>query len=751
MPNTLIQPSFARGELTPELHRRIDLATYAIGAETMKNVIVLPRGGWQSRTGTRFIEETKTSAKESRLIPFVYSTEQAYMLEFGDQYMRVYKDGGIVLDGSSNIYELATPYLEADIWKIKTEQSADVLYITCDGYAPRKITRTGHAAWTIAECDFLKGPLLTENATDTTLTLSITPSSDWAYEGNSVTVTASASLFAASDVGSIWGIRYISHAASYSFAIPASTNFTSSAYRVFGQWEMTINPNDTKKMDAANTYIEKSIDEGVTWFRYKTVAASTVVTATIYTGTEDVPCYLRVVHPDVTDDAGTVVLNVTGHEAWSCFKMTAFTSATVMTATMQSDFSKCGQAFKTWAEGDWGAENGFAAATSFFQNRLCFSKLNRLYMSSVDDYENFNRDIPQIASNAINERIPGRKVNDIKWLVPMKDLVVFTGDSEWSVSAGNDGLAFDSIKISQQSYWGCADVRPVVLGDVVVFLQRNGAKVRSIGYDYSVDGYNGNELSIASDHLFDGYTIVDWAFQQTPHGILWCVRSDGDLLGFTFNKEQQVWAWTHHTTDGDFESVATIPGVGQDDVYFIVKRTIGGATKRYVERLAHRDVSVKQNYFGVDCGLTYSGVAATTISGLSHLEGKTVDVLANGVRLTRTVASGAITVPSSTLVHVGLPFDYTFKSLSLDMNNSADKKKLINEVTVCMINSASGTIGQTTMRQLLADTATLEAKKDVKISITATWDKYGQFSIKGDGVLPMHVVAVLPRATLGGV
>ena len=911
MPHSLIQPSFARGELTPELHRRIDLSSYAIGAETVKNMIVLPRGGLQSRAGTKFLGETKTSSKKSRLIPFIYSTEQAYMLEFGNGYMRVWKDGGIVLDGSSNIYELVTPYTDSDIWNIKTEQSADVLYIVCEGFSPRKITRTGHAAWTIEECDFIGGPLMDENTdAGTTLTISGSvqigrPASDistgtawtkstgstlygcideatysdvdyiyssagavdtceikfgslvdpttnkghvlrarvtngsnqgyyitvalycgateigtytigleksttrtydfpilennaakitdytdlrvkfttadssvrvtWCelqipmvtggtataksdvpfYEGDSVTVTASSALFNSGHVGSVWGIRYVANSKSFLFYTTRSIAFQSMPLPVYGNWSFTVTPNSSLQLDEQDIFIEKTLDNGASWFKLKTHAASEVTTPTEYTGSEDEACYFRVTRETVaaSNDLAKLSMNVTGKEKWAYFKITAYTDSTHVTATLQTDFDRPGIAFATWAEGLWSAYRGYPTAISFFQNRLWFGKLNRVCGSKIDDYENFSKSIPQVADDLMNERLPGRMVNNIKWFVPGKDMVILTSDSEWTMAKGSDGsLSYDSVKVDNETYFGTSDVCPSIIGDTILYLQRYGRKVRSIGYDYSVDGYRGNEISIAADHLFDGHSIVDWCYCQTPYSILWCVRDDGVILSLTFNKEQEVIAWAQHETDGTVESTASLPGTTQDDVYFIVNRTINGSTKRYVEMLSSRDVSVKANFFGVDCGLTYSGASATTISGLSHLEGKTVRVFSNGVKIAdKVVTSGSITVPATTYCHVGLPFEYTFKSLTVDVNNSADKKKLINEVTVCMINSAGGTIGQTTMRQLLADTATLEAKKDIKIPLTAAWDKNGQFSIVGDGCLPMHIVAVIPRISVGGV
>jgi hypothetical protein len=577
MPTTAFQPSFAGGEFSPELGHRVDLQKYAVGAATIKNMYVLPRGGLRSRPGTKYIAETKDSTKQSRLVEFIFSTTQAYILEFGDHYMRVIKDGGQVISGPTP-YEIETPYAVADIWELKFEQSADTEWIVKSNYAPRRLTRTDHAAWTLTLCDFTNGPLMKENDTDISISLSDTNSDGWVLEKDTTTATASSAIFNASHVGSIWGIRYVSHAATYTTAFVAGTPFVSDAYRVFGDWEINIDP--AGDLDTGQVYIEKSIDDGVTWFTLKAVAKQKDDNSTrTITGSEDEPCMLRVTRPNLLD-AAEVTINVKGKEAWACFKITAYNSSTSVTAVMQNDFNRPGAGFKSWAEGSWSDYRGWPGAISFYQNRLAFGgttyEPNGIWPSSVDDYEDFKRNIPQVDDNAIYQRLVGRQVNGIKWLVPIKALVCLTDSSEWTLQPGSDGtLSPDSMKLDQQTFFGASEqVEPAILGNTVVFAQRNGNKVLTVGYDYAQDKYDGDDLSIMSDHLFDGYTIIDWAYQQTPSSILWVVRSDGAMLSFTYHKKHDVWAWAQHYTDGKFESVSCIPGDGQDDVYFVVNRTI---------------------------------------------------------------------------------------------------------------------------------------------------------------------------------
>lgn len=758
MPQSTFQPSFAGGELSPELGHRTDLQKYAVGAAKIDNMFVLPRGGLRSRTGTHHIAETKNSASPSRLVEFIFSTTQAYTLEFGDRYIRFFKDGGYipVSDTDSTPYEIATPYLLSDLWMLKFEQSADTLFIVNNIYAPMRLTRTGHAAWTLTPCAFTNGPLINENTSDTTITLTGGSGDGWIYENYPATITASSGVFVPQHVGSVWGLRCISHTANNIYSIAANSDFSTS-FRVLGDWSITIKPGGSTF--TSSTFIEKSIDKGATWFIVKTKIPES--TSVEYTGSESDECYLRVRRPGVGgSDSATVTVDLKGKQKWTCFKITSYVSATVVTAVMQGNFNRPGNAFKSWAEAAWSDVRGWPGAIAFFQNRLSFGGTkydpNGSWSSVTDDYENLQRDIPQVDDNAIYQRLMGRTVNSIKWLVPIKALVCLTDNSEWTIQAGNDGtFTFDSLKLDQQTYWGAnAQVEPVVLGNAVVFAQRDGGSVRSIGYDYSIDGYTGNDLSVMSQHLLDGYSIVDWAYQQTPSSVLWVVRSDGVLLSFTFHKEHDVWAWAQHHTDGKFESAACIPGDGQDDVYFIVKRTINGQSKRFVERMAARDVSNVANFYGFDCGATYKGTATTTISGLTWLEGANVGVLADGKLYSKTVSSGSITLDkAASTVHVGLNFNWTYKSLQVDLRGTVDHKKSINGITLSVLNSQGGKIATDEKGPYVPipyETQQLYTGDIVDVPLTTGWDYAGQVYITGTGAFPMHITTIMPQVTVGG-
>jgi len=757
-----MQPSFAGGEFGPAMRRRTDFAKYQVAADTMENLIVLPQGGFQSRTGTKFIYAAKDSTYTPRLVPFTFSITQSYMLEFGDYYMRVYKGGGIITSDGTTPYVLTTPFPIADVWDLKFEQSADTLFVIHPSYQKRLITRTGHAAWTVSVADEENSPLMSENTTSTTLTLSNTAGDTLLLEDASVTVTASSSVFNSAHVGSIWAIRYRAYTNAERYSA-SNAEFTSSLFRCIGDW--TVTAVSAGYLNGGDFTIYKSVDDGASWFKIKLLETAALISAgssSEVTGSEDDLCYLKV-HRAAGDnsDSGNVTVDIDGQYMWGYFKITAVSSSTVATATLLQDFSGGGTAYKTWAEGCWSDYRGWPRAGTFFQNRWMSGGNtygpNTYWASVVDDYHNNVVSISQVEDEGINDRLPSRQVNAIEWMVPSNDLIVLTSDSEWSISPSSTSgvFSYKSKIVHQRTATGAsANCKPVIIGDSVVYLKRGSNKVQGLGYSDST-GYVSSELSVLADHLFSDYTITDWAYQQNPHSILWCVRSDGTLLSFTYMKEQDVIAWTHHVTDGKFEAVGCIPGDTQDEVYFVVNRTVNGSTVRYIEMLAERDITDGTTYIGLDSSLTGTRTtASTTVSNLTHLIGKSVKVIADGVDVGyKTVSStGTITLDkAATNVIVGLEFDWLFKSLSID--SGIDRKKVINSVTVSVIESKGGMAGidEDSYFNTLPYPQTDYYTGDLAdVNMNASYEYDGRVVLKGSGANPFWCIAITPKVTSGG-
>jgi hypothetical protein len=661
--------NFTAGELSPRLDGRNDLSKYASGCKTLQNMVVYPHGSAARRSGTTFVAEVKDSTKKTRLIPFEFSTTQTYILEFGNQYIRFYRNNGVITSSGSP-YEIATPYLEADLPNLKFAQSADVMYICHPNYSIRKLSRTGHTSWTIVEVPFDNGPFLDHNTSTTTLTPSATT-------GNGITITASA----------ITGINN-------------NTGF-------------------------------QSTDVG------------------------------RLVHLGTGN----------GHA-----EITSITSTTVVVADVIETLSGTTSTID-WSLGAWSETTGYPSTVSFYEQRLVFagSKSNpqTLWFSKSGDYENFNENYHGTIADddAITYTIASNQVNAIRFLSATRTLIVGTVGGEFSVSGGgtDDPVTPTNILIKKQSNHGCANIDAVPVGNVTLFLQRAKRKIRELAYNYDVDGYVAPDMTILAEHISES-GISNMSYQQEPNQIIWCVREDGKLVGLTYQREQQVVAWHQHTFGGSFgngiamcESIATIPTDEKEyQTWVIVKRTIGGTTKRYVEYINNLDFDETDNttFNFLDSSLSYSGSPTTTITGLSHLNGQTVAVLADGAtHPNRVVSSGSITLsrPSSK-VKVGLPFASILQTMRIDAGSqdgtSQAKTKRIYDVSIRLYESIGVEVGPNlnNMEEIPFRSSTDEMDQpipvftgDKSVEFRGNYETDGYIFVRQTQPLPLTILSIYPR------
>ncbi len=482
---TLALTSFVSGEFSPKMDGRTDFDKYSSGAKTLENFLVHPQGAATRRVGTQYIAEVKTSSLKTRLIPFEFSTTQTYVLEFGNTYIRFYKDKGQILSGGS-AYEISSPYLTAELFEIKFAQSADVMYITHPNHETMKLSRTGHTAWTLIEVAFTDGPYLATNISTTTLT----PAS--AGVGTGVNITASA----------ITGIN-----------------------------------------------------GGVGW---------------------------------LATDVGRIISFNSGKA-----KITARTNATVAVATITTAFASTA-ATVAFSLGAFSDTTGHPSCVSFFEQRLVFAgttdEPQTLFFSKAGDYENMTTGTN--ADDAMVYTIASNQVNAIRYMKAVRTLVIGTTGGEFTVSAdGTDAsITPTNVTIKRQSSFGAANVDAIPAGNAILFLQKAKRKIRELQYNFDSDGYQAADLTILNDTVTNT-GINEMVYQQEPGSIIWCVRDDGVLAALTYQRSENVVAWTRHIFGGVFgsgnavcESAATISGtLTEDELWIIVKRTVNGATKRYIE------------------------------------------------------------------------------------------------------------------------------------------------------------------------
>ena len=654
--------TFTAGEISPRLEGRVTIEKYREGLSTLTNMIVQPHGGVTRRPGTEYLGEVKDSSSVTRLIPFEFKTADTYALEFGDQYMRVFRNGLQVLeDNEKNVaaISLADPGVFTsgshglsdgdEVYLYNT--SGDMTELAARNYLVANVTTN---TFTLQD--------LFGNDIDTT--------GFTAYGGSGITVDKLYQI---------------------------STPYTSAQI------------NDVRFAQSADT--------------------------------------MYLVHPS----HAIRTLSRTDHNAW-----------TIATATITGSPTPALT----------GTDN-YPSVVSFFEQRLVFGATNNnpqtLWFSKSADYLNFTTGTAD--DNALIYTIASNKVNAIRYLSATRILNIGTSGGEYVLTTTNSGpVTPTSTVIRKYSNYGCIDSEVVQVADVTLFAQRGARKVREFRYIGEVDvaGYAAPDITILAEHLTEG-GIQEFAYQQEPESIIWARRTDGTLLGLTYRREEEIVAWHKHVIGGSFnggqavvESIITLPtDSGEDELYMIVKRTINGTTKRYVEVMKTFDFGGDTTAaFFVDSGLVYAGSATTTLSGLYHLEGETMSVLANGAtHADKVVSGGGIGLDfSATSGAVGFGYTSEMQTLRLEGGSSdgtsQGKPKRIHDITVrfhetvgAEVGTDSGNADRIFFRDssMNMDEAVPLFTGDKEIEFAGGFTDGDRIYVRQSQPLPMTVLALYPR------
>lgn len=491
-------------------------------------------------------------------------------------------------------YELVMPYAEADLSLLRFESSADVTYITSPDFQPRTLSRLADDDWELDTYESDDGPFMPQNITDTTLAVSATT--------GTVTLTASAALFAALHVGALFKLKHYVESQTVSQSFTGTG--TSSGVSCFTTWRLITHGTWTGKFR-----IEKSTDGGSTWTILRTFSSSNDFNANTF-GTEDietneVPFLVRINAYSFTSGTLSVDLTTDPFFQEGIVRITVVATNISATATVLQTVAST-TATDTWSEGSWSDYRGWPRVARFFQDRLCFastySEPQTFWQTETSNYTSFVRHNPLLDTDGISSPLPSRQVNAINGLIALRKLVVFTAATEWSVgpTSGN-ALTPTTVETLPQGYRGSYGLEPAIVGNEAIYVQANSKVIRNLSYQFGPDGYVGSDLNILSKHLFDKFTIVELAYQQDPDSVVWMNRDDGIMLGLTYMAEQEVIAWHWHDTGGNdgvsggdnavdkIESICTIPGDGYDELWMSVFRSNG----RFIERMSQRFISTE--------------------------------------------------------------------------------------------------------------------------------------------------------------
>lgn len=787
--------SFNAGELSPLLGGRPDLEKWQAGLSRCENLITRVQGALQRRGGTRHVTATKGNTK-TWAFPFVFDSGDAFLLIFGDGCIRFMRDRGVLVTGSvtawsgataytvgdlaldagvtyyciadhtnqdppnatywhaleDDIYEIPTPYALADLTRddgsfaVRCEQTGDVVYMACKGYPPQKLVRFGNVRWVLSEFDPEGGPFKDRNL-DKTVTVYWTGT---VTEGATGTLTASDDLFQTGHVGSI-------------FYVEMADGTDVKAWQV----RTTTDVNDYRRSD--NKY-------------YLCTQVGPVDTSDkpAICG-EDKPVHTFGRYWDGTgeEQKGDGSVGSIGaeweflHAGYGWVRITGYTSATQVTAEVLSRLPEevvgSGNATWRWAYGAWSDVEGYPENVCFFRERLTWAREQRLWHSVAGDFENFKaKEIGEtLPDSAVSISIQSAQGSPIEWMLPTKSrLFLGTNGGEYTVGQQTNQQPFGpgNTQSDPETGWGGVGVRPVLVGAAPVFVEKLGRRLRALVPDQAGEGYTANDLNKIAGLLPSPAVSIAW--QQTPHEAIWVACSNGALRAMTMQLEDGVSGWHRHTLGGAglVEWVATLPAPdgSREDVWLCVKRTIDEAEVRYIEYLSaeYDDGDDAALCCLSDSSVVYSGASTTTLSGLDHLEGETVNVKVNGAaHPQRVVSGGEITLArAATKATVGLAAPYYGQLMPLEtgaqMGTAQGRMKRTHKLTVRLLNSLGGkfgpAIGQTDALEYRTTATVMDQPPplftgDKVLTFPSGHDTQGIIAFEGADDFPFCLLALFPE------
>jgi len=674
----LPERAFLAGELDPALHERVDLSQYQYGLKLCENFFVRPQGGLYNRAGMRYIGEVKDSTKATRLIPFQFNTEQTYILEFGNLYIRIIQNGVYLESAPSVPLEVVTPYLAAELFEIQFNQSADTLRLVQHNHPPADLVREAALTWTLTNVDYgISAGRIPANVV-------LTPKGTTAGTGKV-----------------------------YKYVV-TSTDLNGVESLVSIEKELEVVAALTNEIA-----IEVSWDA---------VADTEFYTVYKDTGT------------------GNLVYGFIGYAKTTLFN--DFNVSPDVSLTPPQDN-------KPFAS-DYPGVVGLYQQRQLYGNTVLFPQ--NFYASQTGIYDSMRRSSPLRDTDSITFTIASKQIDEIRHILDLESLVIMTAGAIYPVSEGADFVLTPStISARARTYVGASKVPPAMIIDSIIYVTEKGNRLRDMMNNKDVPGDGGVDLTLLSYHLFKDRSVVEMTYAHEPYNILWCVMSDGQMLALTYEKQQQIWAWHRHVTDGFVESITSVTEDGRDAVYAVVKRNIDGADVRYVERIEKRVDDTPENAFFVDAGFTYSGVSTTTITGLDHLEGEAVAVLADGnVVKDLTVALGTIELPrAATTVQVGLPYEATVQTLGINTGepDSYDSRKDVSRVIISFLLSRGGFVGKDLIdmneirpRFQSDGYDTIQPKTyETDVAIDPDWDSEGSIYFQQRDPLPVAILSITPE------
>jgi hypothetical protein len=754
-----IQNAFNAGELSALLLGRQDIAKYPAGMFVCLNGLPQVQGPWTRRPGTAFLHQTKYHDKLSRLLPFEYSVEQTYVLEFGYQYIRFFTEHGILTKTAQNITG------------ITKANPAVLTYSGSDTYANGdRVIITGVVGMTqVNNREFVvtnvnAGANTFELYDSDGLAVNSTNYGTWSSGGTVAEILEVTTAFAEADLADVRVTQsadtlYITHP---DFP-PQQLVRTSATSWTLSDIVFTDGPYDSLNTTATTLTPSAATGSGVT------------LTASAVTGINDDTGFQ-------TTDVGRLIRIKEG-SAWGYVEITGWTSTTVVTVTILATLTNTNPK-SSWRMGVYSDTTGFPRCAAFHDDRLFFAGA-ALYPQRIDGsktgvYTSFSPsgvDGTVAADSAVAFVLNSDDVNAVEWMhSDEKGLLCGTSRSEWQIrpSSLTEAITPTNISGKPTTHYGCASVAPVAAGKALVFVQRAGRKVREMAYVFEADGFKAPDLTVLAEHITRP-TVYEIAYQEQPQAVVWGVRSDGVLLGMTYERDQGVVAWHRHELGGQSDSAGELipvvesvtavptPDSSRDELYLVVQRYINGRSRRYIEYMSKiwETEDEQEDAFYVDCGWTViNGSPSSTVTGLWHLEGETVGAYVDGARhIDVTIANGTATLErTGTVVTLGYFYQSDGQTMPVDggaQDGSAQgKTKRIHRVGFWLVDTLGLKYGPDAdnLTEILVrqwgdsyGEATALFTGVVRERFESDYDKLGQVYWRADGPFPANVLAIMPQ------
>lgn len=701
-PLYISQLAFTTGEVSPDVSSRFDLEQYKSALLEAENVVIRPYGAVAKRQGSQYVGQVKYSDKPTRLFEFTTNTNNSFMLEFGDKYIRVWNYG--IYTG----VEFATPFNSDILFDLNCIQSGDVMFICSGKYPIQTLSRYSDTDWRMSAYKLTEQPY-DEINTDNGHTLTV----------NGDTITSTKDLFTQDMVGSVVQIAYYIEAVHTT----QSGEAVEKKYGVgrFSKREKAVYNNIDYNVERFSTDVELSWkftthgtwegtvkiqisnNDGQTWKDYRTYTSNKDYNVTD-SGKIEAGARLKYIS-DIKSGSVNCDLSILPFMQYGVVEIVSVENSKTAKVNILNGIKE-GEPSHQWKLGSWNRGNGYPKLCTFYQDRFVVAATNKkpnyIWMSRTGDYPNFGVEKVEgtiTDDSAITLPVINRKMCEIRHLVPANDLIILTSGNEWIVS-GDKTITPTNCNLKTQTQRGALSCEPQFIGNRCVFVQERGGTVRDMGYSYESDNYTGQDLTLFVKTRVRGYLTITSAYAQDPDSIIYYIRNDGEINCLTYIPEQKVYGWSHFVTNGKYLYCESVSEGEQDSIYILVERTLQGKKVKCIERMVPL-YSDDVNVF-LDCYVEFKSSNAIDSINIPHLSGQTVQVVIDDNQQQDVVVpdDGLLQLNvSGSHIKIGLPFTSKIRVPSVEMQMQdgtlQGRVATVSRVVLRMYKSFGGKVGHT--------------------------------------------------------